>query len=92
MAAPLRIFDPTDKDWPSFVRVHPIIDWSYASIWSFLRRLDVGWCNLYNYGYTSLGSTHNTFPNPHLKDVDRPSGWRPAWELDDEAWERAGRK
>lgn len=41
--------------------------------------------------YTSLGSTTNTSPNPHLKDASRPSGWKPAWELQDARFERAGR-
>ncbi|GAA5883096.1 hypothetical protein JCM1840_000039, partial [Sporobolomyces johnsonii] len=45
--------------------------------------------------YTSLGSTHNTFPNPLLRKTDDPAvlgGWLPAWDLEDEAQERAGRE
>jgi FAD synthetase len=30
----LKHFDPTDKDWPQFMRVHPVIDWHYAEIWA----------------------------------------------------------
>ena len=30
----LTHFDPTDKDWPQFMRVHPVIDWHYAEIWA----------------------------------------------------------
>ena len=29
----LTHFDPTDKGWPPFMRVHPVIDWHYAEIW-----------------------------------------------------------
>lgn len=28
----LRHFDPTDKGWPQFVRVHPVIDWHYGTL------------------------------------------------------------
>ena len=30
----LKHFDPTDKGWPAFVRVHPVIDWHYVDIWT----------------------------------------------------------
>ncbi|GAA5830924.1 hypothetical protein JCM3766R1_006176 [Sporobolomyces carnicolor] len=74
--AKLTSFDPTDPTWPRFMRVHPILDWSYHDVWDFLRHPDltlggpgttIEWCELYDYGYTSIGSTHNTFPNPCLR-------------------------
>lgn len=89
--AKLTHFDPTDGDWPRFMRVHPVIDWSYHEVWEFLRRLQVGWCKLYDIGYTSLGSTYNTIPNPALIDSSFACGYKPAWELKDIALERAGR-
>lgn len=129
--ATLTPFVPTDPTWPDFMRVHPILDWSYKDVWDFLRHPDLTlgavqpavkkngagavaeaaqarrtaleWCELYDYGYTSLGSTYNTFPNPLLRStasgtlVDGGAdslplgGWRPAWELEDEDAERAGR-
>ncbi|GAA5989610.1 hypothetical protein JCM5350_003192 [Sporobolomyces pararoseus] len=140
--AKLKAFDPTDPTWPKFIRVHPILDWSYHEIWQFLRypSLTLGgtsggkveWCELYDFGYTSIGSTHNTFPNPCLRQPPPPSSstplssssttssssnsvspstsststpqstttlltdqvgsWLPAWELEDETQERAGRE
>lgn len=30
----LKHFDPTDKGWPAFVRIHPVIDWHYVDIWT----------------------------------------------------------
>lgn len=84
----LKPFLPTDNNYPSFVRVHAIVDWSYKDIWDFLRSLKVGWCKLYEMGYTSLGGK-GTEKNSALSDGK--GGYRPAWELEEEELERAGR-
>lgn len=44
----LTHFDVTDKDWPQFMRVHPVIDWHYVEIWAvclfrFLQRNSSLW-------------------------------------------------
>jgi FAD synthetase len=62
----LKHFDPTDQGWPAFVRVHPVIDWHYVDIWTFIRYLNIPYCCLYDMGYTSLGGTTDTHPNPAL--------------------------
>ncbi|KAI8582903.1 hypothetical protein K450DRAFT_225379 [Umbelopsis ramanniana AG] len=87
----LTHFDPTDEGWPSFMRVHPIIDWSYQNVWEFLLLLGIPYCELYDRGYTSLGGMDNTFPNPELVNPDVPSGFNPAYMLTDEQHERCGR-
>lgn len=82
-------FSPTDGDWPSVMRVNPIIDWKYSQVWTFLRGLCLPYPKLYDQGYTSLGGKTNTSPNPHLL---LPNGkYKPAFELQDGSQERAGR-
>jgi len=89
----LQPFTPTDKDWPDFMRVLPIINWNYDDVWTFLLRLNVPYCSLYEQGYTSLGGTNNTIKNPALKiecDGDEEK-YEPAYKLKDGNLERLGR-
>ncbi|KAK1625752.1 phosphoadenosine phosphosulfate reductase [Colletotrichum phormii] len=88
----LTDFDPTDSGWPAFMRVHPVIDWHYAEIWAFIRHLEISYCPLYDQGYTSLGGTQDTHPNPQLKtEGQNGAGFRPAYELTEDDEERLGR-
>ena len=99
----LTFFDETDGGWPRFMRVHPVLEWRYAEVWIFLRCLHIPYCELYDRGYTSLGGTNDTRPNPALRrerppaEEDRLSPeteageYRPAYELEDDSLERAGR-
>lgn len=86
-------FEPSSPDWPPFMRVNPILHWRYADVWTFLRTFEIPFCSLYRHGYTSLGSVSNTSPNPALRlGVDDVVSYRPAWLLEDEELERAGRR
>ncbi|MCJ1351230.1 MAG: 3'-phosphoadenosine 5'-phosphosulfate sulfotransferase [Icmadophila ericetorum] len=88
----LTHFDMTDGGWPEFMRLHPVIDWHYAEIWAFIRHLDIPYCELYDQGYTSLGGTTDTHPNPALKVEGQEGTFRPAYELADDNEERLGRE
>ena len=50
-------------------------------------------CQLYDQGYTSLGGTTDTHPNPALKgDGTKDKKFRPAYELVEDKAERLGRE
>jgi len=58
----------------------------------FIKHLDIPYCGLYDMGYTSLGGTTDTHPNPALRAGSRGDGeYRPAYELTEDDEERLGR-
>ncbi|KAG6580621.1 FAD synthase, partial [Cucurbita argyrosperma subsp. sororia] len=87
-------FSPSSPGWPPFMRVNPILDWSYRDVWAFLLTCKVQYCSLYDQGYTSIGSIHDTLPNA-LLCINNSTGskgkFRPAYLLSDGRSERAGR-
>jgi FAD synthetase len=89
-ARKLKDFHETDPDWPYFVRVNPILDWTYSELWYFIRRLNIPYCQLYDMGYTSLGDPSNTIKNEALLDSNNNT-YRPAYMLEDEYVERNSR-
>ncbi len=93
------IFAPSSSYMPPFMRVNPILDWSYGHIWHFLRFFHLPYCSLYDQGYTSLGTVLDTLPCPALAvagihegdgENNVPEYW-PAYMLRDYDQERAGR-
>jgi len=91
------IFSPSSTWMPSFMRINPVLNWSYGHIWHFLRLFKLPYCTLYNDGYTSLGTVVDTNPCPALKkvetDLTKNEGceYWPAYMLKDWELERAGR-
>jgi hypothetical protein len=49
--------------------VNPILPWSYEHVWLFLRGARLGYCGLYDAGFTSLGAPADSAPNPRLRVV-----------------------
>ncbi|KAL2509299.1 phosphoadenosine phosphosulfate (PAPS) reductase family protein [Forsythia ovata] len=87
-------FSPSSPGWPPFMRVNPILDWSYSDVWAFLLTCKVQYCSLYDQGYTSIGSINDTVPNSLLSVSNSSNGkekFRPAYMLPDGRLERAGR-
>lgn len=87
-------FSPSSPGWPPFMRVNPILDWSYRDVWAFLLTCKVPYCSLYDKGYTSIGSIYDTVPNASLSIPDSSSNeqtFKPAYLLSDGRRERAGR-
>jgi FAD synthetase len=98
-AAGQQQFAPSSHYMPPFMRVNPILDWTYGNVWHFLRLFQLPYCCLYDQGYTSLGTTKDTLPCPSLAvagiqnssdNTSLPKYW-PAYMLRDWDLERAGR-
>jgi len=89
-ASNLREFTRSDTQhgWPDVMRCNPILFWNYEDIWKFIRAMNVPYCELYDKGYTSIGCTTDTIPNPAL---ETNKGYDPAYKLLDGSKERAGR-
>ena len=90
-------FAPSSHYMPPFMRVNPILDWTYGHVWHFLRLWSLPYCVLYDMGYTSLGTVKDTRPCPALavagvstEKGSVPKYW-PAYMLRDWDQERAGR-
>ena len=86
----LQVISKTDLGWPQLDRVNVLLDWTYEQIWTFLTAFHLPYCTLYDEGYTSIGTTLDSIPNPALYDSVTQS-YRPAFKLMSEEQERCGR-
>lgn len=86
-------FTPTDNDWPKFMRINPILNWSYTQVWDFIRELNIPYCDLYNQGYSSLGTKTDTRKNSSLLRFNENGEpyYLPAWSLTKLHEERSSR-
>ncbi|GMI33392.1 hypothetical protein TeGR_g8460 [Tetraparma gracilis] len=86
-------FEPSSDWMPPFMRVNPVLDWSYGHVWHFLRLFGLPYCSLYDGGFTSLGSVGDTDPTGALKKPGgEATGYWPAYMLADYSKERDGRR
>ena len=87
----LHFFQTTDSDWPNFMRVMPILSWTYSDVWKLIWEGSVPYCTLYDQGYTSLGDARSTVRNPALRLPGTRDEYQPAYLLRDPKKERDGR-
>lgn len=87
-----EFFTPSSNWMPPFMRVNPIINWNYGTVWKLLRSFDLPYCSLYDDGYTSLGKLGNTVKTEALRKDGGDEYW-PAYCLREEDYgkERDGR-
>ena len=46
--ANIPALSPSDNNYPHFIRVNPVLDWSYEQIWQFLKDFSIPYCKLYD--------------------------------------------
>ena len=52
-----QFFSPSSSWMPPFMRVNPILEWTYGDVWKFLRLYKLKYCALYDQVMILLGST-----------------------------------
>lgn len=52
--------------YPEFIRVYPIFHFDYEDIWRLILHTKIKYLDLYNRGYSSIGSVKNSKVNEHL--------------------------
>ncbi|CAK80950.1 unnamed protein product (macronuclear) [Paramecium tetraurelia] len=81
----LNLISITDNNYPSLLRINPILEWNYSQIWEFIRTFNIPYCSLYDQGYMCLGEVGKTQPDKNYKIGMKP------WEFDPQ-FERQNRE
>ncbi|KAK6147060.1 hypothetical protein DH2020_017972 [Rehmannia glutinosa] len=87
-------FDYDDNSFNFIDTSFTLITCGQRDVWAFLLTCKVPYCSLYDRGYTSIGSIHDTVPNVLLslsKSSSSEDKFKPAYLLSDGRLERAGR-
>lgn len=57
---------PSTEPYPDFIRFYPIFYFDYGEIWRLIKFLNYPYLELYDCGYSSIGSKYNTQLNEKL--------------------------
>jgi FAD synthetase len=61
------IVQHSDGNYPSFYRLYPVFQFTYREIWVLLLQSKYDYLNLYDQGYTSIGTKSKTSKNSKLE-------------------------
>lgn len=83
-AARKRRWFEVSKDWNGDAVICPVVHWSDAQLWEFLRAYEVPYCSLYDEGWTRLGCVG--CPLASMENQNREFARWPAFERN---WKKA---
>ncbi|MBT3207955.1 MAG: phosphoadenylyl-sulfate reductase [Bacteroidetes bacterium] len=63
------------KDKCGYVRIHPLVYWTWNDVWEYIRINKIPYNILYDFGYTSIGCSHCTSPNT-IGSGERNGRWK----------------
>ena len=63
----------------SKIVINPIIDWSDAEVWEFIKRYDVPYCRLYDEGFKRLGCIGCPMGSHQMEEFKRYPKYKQAY-------------